>query len=321
MRRMTPSQYASYLRQQQSRLKDAVRKANQEIDRVNRANRAAAEKFVRDYNREVDRVNEHNRKVVEDHNRRVRQENRNAHAAVTKYNQAVRAHNSSVERNRQARLSALRSSPSPRYPDVRQSTFDLSEQFEAVQTSSGTSAYANLVALSEREADNSAIVTETLLADEPVAPPQGGDNGVLEYLAGFSNDLCDRWRGALFSLHPQNPDAGRHFCTSAREIFTEILERSAPNEDVIAADPSCERMPNSTVPSRRSKLRFLLSRKGADNPQMVGFVEKDIDDVLRLFRVFNEATHGAAGKHGLAKLQTIRQRVEGGIMFLAAVAL
>ena len=54
---------------------------------------------------------------------------------------------------------------------------------------------------------------------------------------------------------------------------------------------------------------------------MLGFVEKDIDDILQLFHVFNEATHGPAGKHGFAKLQSIRQRVEGGIMFLAAVAL
>lgn len=319
---MTPSQYAAYVRQQQSKLKDAVRKVNQEIDRVNRANKSAADKFVREYNREVDRVNTHNRRVIENHNRQVRQENRNAQAAVARYNQAVRAHNASIERDRQARLTSLRSTPSTRYVDVRDSTFDLSTQYDAVRDGPESAVYADLVTLSEREADNSTRVAEALLADEPAPPPaQPDDNGVLDYLAGFSNDLCDRWRGALFALNPHNPDAGRHFCTSAREIFTDILERSAPNEMVVEADPSCERMPNSTAPSRRSKLRFLLARKGADNPQMVGFVEKDIDDVLRLFRVFNEATHGSAGRHGFTKLQTIRQRVEGGIMFLAAVAL
>ena len=54
---------------------------------------------------------------------------------------------------------------------------------------------------------------------------------------------------------------------------------------------------------------------------MLGFVENDVDDILQLFKVFNEATHGTAGKHAFSKLQAIRQRVEGGIMFLAAVAL
>jgi hypothetical protein len=53
---------------------------------------------------------------------------------------------------------------------------------------------------------------------------------------------------------------------------------------------------------------------------MRGFVEQDVEDVVGLFKVFNEATHGAAGKHGFIKLQTIKQRVEGSIMFLAAIA-
>jgi hypothetical protein len=328
---MTPAEYERWVRQQQNAQRDAIRRYNQEVDRVNRANRAAAEKSVRDYNREVDRVNQHNRReadrvnqhnkrVVEDHNRRVRQNNQNAAAAVNKYNSAVRAHNAQVERDRQRRISALRALLSANYVEVRQSTFDLSERFDSVERSAGTASYADLLALSGREASNSATVAEALIADEPKAPESAQDTGILEYLAGFSQDLCDRWRGALFSLNPVNPDAGRHFCTSVREIFTEILDKWADNDDVRESNPNCELTPNGT-PSRRSKIRFLLNRKGADSPEMLGFVEKDIDDIIQLFHVFNEATHGSAGKHGFARLQSIRQRVEGGIMFLAAVAL
>jgi hypothetical protein len=240
---------------------------------------------------------------------------------VAKYNQAVRVHNAQVEGNRQRRLSALRALTTTRYVEVRTSTFELSERFERVERSPEKTAYADLVALSEKEASNSAAVAEALTADEPKAPESAQDTGILEYLAGFSQDLCDRWRGALFSLNPVNPDAGRHFCTSVREIFTEILDKWADNQEVLEAEPNCELTPNKTGPSRRAKIRHLLKRKGADSPEMLGFVEKDIDDILQLFHVFNEATHGAAGKHGFAKLQSIRQRVEGGIMFLAAVAL
>lgn len=321
VRRMTPSQYNSWLRQQQSQFNQAVRRHNQEVDRVNRANKAAAEKFVRDYNREVDRVNQHNKRVVDNYNRQVRQRNQNASVAVAKYNQAVRAHNAQVERDRQRRLSVLRGVTSIRYREVRDSTFELSDRFDRVERSAGTAGYADLLALSEKEASNSAAVAEALVADEPKVPDSAQDSGILEYLTGFSQDLCDRWRGALFSLNPVNPDAGRHFCTSVREIFTEILDRWADNEDVLEADPHCELTPNGTGPTRRAKIRYLLKRRGADSPEMLGFVEKDIDDILQLFHVFNEATHGAAGKHGFAKLQSIRQRVEGGIMFLAAVAL
>ncbi len=321
VRRMTPSQYNAWVRQQQNQYNQAVRRHNQEVDRVNRANKAAAEKFGRDYNREVDRVNQHNKRAVDDYNRRVRENNRNTQAAVTKYNQAVRAHNSQLERDRQRRLSALRSLSGPRYVEVRNSALDLSDRFARVERTVDTAAYGDLLALSEREASNSAALAETLLAEGPPLPEEVPDTGILEYLSGFSQDLCDRWRGALFSLNPGNPDAGRHFCTSVREIFTEILDKWADNDDVLEADPNCELTPNKTGPSRRAKIRYLLKKKGADTPEMLGFVEKDIEDILQLFHVFNEATHGAAGKHGFAKLQSIRQRVEGGIMFLAAVAL
>lgn len=321
VRSVTPSQYNSWLRQQQNRHNQAVRRYNQEVDRVNRANKAAAEKAVRDHNREVDRINKHNKRVVDDQNRRVRQHNQNVRAAVAKYNQAIRANNAQVARDRQRHLSALRALTVTRYVEVRNSTFELSERFDCIERPAGATAYTDFAALAEKEASNSAAVAEALIVEQSTVSESAQESGILEYLSGFSQDLCDRWRGALFSLDPNNPDAGRHFCTSAREVFTEILDKWADNEDVLEADPNCELTPNKTGPSRRAKIRYLLKRKGADSPEILGFVEKDIDDILQLFHIFNEATHGAAGKHSFARLQSIRQRVEGGIMFLAAVAL
>lgn len=313
VKRVTPAQY-----------NQMVRRHNQQVDRVNRSNKAAAEKYVRDVNREIDRVNQHNKQITTNYNRAVQQHNQNARAAVAKYNQAVRTHNARVESNRQQlrrQIAALRSQPSTKYVEVRTSALGLNDSFEQVEQRSQTSAgLSSFLELSEREAGNSAAVAEAFVSEEPVAPQSAQDTGILEYLAGFSEDLCDRWKGALYSLNAVNPDAGRHFCTSVREIFTEILDRWALDEDVVEADQACERTPQGSV-SRRAKIRYLLKKKGADSPEMLGFVEKDIDDILQLFKVFNEATHGAAGKHGFAKLQNIRQRVEGGIMFLAAIAL
>lgn len=321
---MTPSQYNAWLRQQQQRHNDAVRRYNQEVDRVNRANRAAAEKYVRDVNREIDRVNRHNQQVVNEHNRLVRQRNQNAQAAVNKYNQAVRQHNANVVSNRQQLrqlISRLESRPTTQYVEVRSSALELNQQLERVERQAQTSVGAtNLFSLLEREAENSAEVANSFVSEAPEAPEGAQDTGILEYLAGFSQDLCDRWKGALFALNPSNPDAGRHFCTSVREIFNEILSRCADDDDVRQADANCELTQQGT-PSRRAKIRCLLRKKGADSPEMLGFVDKDIEDILQLFKVFNEATHGEAGKHGFTKLQNIRKRVDGGIMFLAAIAL
>jgi hypothetical protein len=175
------------------------------------------------------------------------------------------------------------------------------------------------LAAAERESSNSAAVAYALNADASAAAESEHDTGILDYLADLSQDLCDRWQGALFALNPANADAARHFCTSVREIFTEILDRWAEDQDVIAADANCERTQQGT-PSRRAKIRFLLKRKGADSPEMLGFVEKDIDDILQLFPVFNKATHGVAGTLSFASLKALKQRVEGGIMFLATIA-
>lgn len=317
VRRMTPSQYRNFIRQQEQNRRNAIRKYNQEVDRVNRANRAAREKVVRDVNREIDRVNQHNKRVVDTHNREVRQHNQKRKTAINKYNNAVRSHNAQVERERQQRLSALRSLTTIRYVEVRDLSFDLSESYDRLETTDPSQ--NDIFAAAERESSNSAAVAYALNADADIDSVSEVDTGILDYLADLSEDLCDRWKGALFALNPANADAARHFCTSVREIFTEILDRWADNKDVIAADADYDKTPQGS-PSRRAKIKFLLNRKGADTPEMIGFVEKDIDDILKLFPVFNKATHGAAGTLSFDSLTALRQRVEGGIMFLATIA-
>ena len=52
---------------------------------------------------------------------------------------------------------------------------------------------------------------------------------------------------------------------------------------------------------------------------MRNFVETDVDDVMKLFRVFNDATHGDAGALDLNALRALKQRVEGAIRFLSAI--
>lgn len=317
VRTMTPSQYRAYVRQQQQKQRNEIRKYNQEVDRVNRANRTARDKVVRDVNREIDRVNQQSKRAVKSHNREVRQHNQAHRSAISKYNQAVRAYNSQVKRDRQQRLSALRSITTPQYITVRNASFDLNACYD--QLKSDSPAANDIIIAAERESSNSASVAYALNSVADASDESEQDTGILDYLADLSDDLCNRWQGALFALNPANTDAARHFCTSVREIFTEILDGWAENSDVIAADANCEKTPHGS-PSRRAKIRFLLKRRGADSPEMIGFVEKDIEDILQLFPVFNKATHGVSGTLTFDSLRALKQRVEGGIMFLATIA-
>jgi len=178
-----------------------------------------------------------------------------------------------------------------------------------------------LVDLSEQENANSLEVMNALLAEESDSAGDIArlrDTRIGAQLREISEDLDSRWRGALFALHPGNPDASRHFCASSREIITGILEKQVPDDIVRRAVPNCPTTEDGRV-TRRAKIEFALSRKGISGGPFVDFVQQDVDNIVELFRVLNDGTHGSAGRFDFQRLVTIKQRVEDGIVFLRTV--
>jgi hypothetical protein len=178
-----------------------------------------------------------------------------------------------------------------------------------------------LVDLSEREAANSVEVMNSLLGSPP--QPDGPadelvDARLTDELRKMSSDLDSRWQGAVYALNPRNPDAARHFCTSAREIMTQILDTHAPDAEVFELMPDCPRTQQGT-PTRRAKVRFFLQRREMQVEALEDFVEQDMENIVQLFRVFNDGTHGSAGTFDLKQLAIIRKRVEDAIFFLSRV--
>ncbi|MCG6116949.1 MAG: hypothetical protein MEQ07_01980 [Aquimonas sp.] len=262
---------------------------------------------------------------------KLRQAVSNFNRSIDAYNREVRAHNNRLRANRQRLVNELRklqASTAPvRYQVVRSDAVLLSTRFEALEHRESeyeqVSGGSNFLDLSERESANSIELANALEADEDPsgtsASVPDADPLVLDILSDVSTDLQDRWRGALFSLSPQNPDAARHFCTSAREVFIQILEHYAPDASVIDAFPDCEKT-DSGAPIRREKVRFMLRRAGLLTAESVEFVTEDVKNVLGLFRVFNDGTHGSSGRYTLSALSAIKQRVEHGICYLGAIA-
>lgn len=299
VRRMTPAQYNSWAKQENARRKRAIQAHNAEVKRVNKHN----ERVVRDHNRKVDA---HNKKSVDDYNRR------------------VRAHND----RRRREIARLNSTLSVRYTTHRKSVVTLTESFNRLEAEASTTRWSGseeLFDLSESETANSVGALNSLLAEPTDEPATTAEVAVLRAtaitteLAAFEADLDARWRGALFSLHPENPDASRHFCTSARELLSSFLEIVAPDEEVLATDPDCPLTPNGSV-SRRARVRHCLIRQGTYNSELETFVEADLNNVVSLFDEFNSGTHGDAGRFDLVALTAIKGRVEGAIQFVSRVA-
>ena len=80
--------------------------------------------------------------------------------------------------------------------------------------------------------------------------------------------------------------------------------------------PGCERTQQGT-PTRRAKIKFFLRQNGMLDGELEDFVEQDMENIVQLFQVFNEGTHGTAGKFDMQQLTAIKKRVEDGILFLA----
>ena len=300
VRRMTPAQYNAWVRQENARRKRAIDQHNAEVRRVNAHN----ERVVRDHNRKVDA---HNKKVIGDYNRR------------------ARAHNERLRRE----IDPFHVKPSARYSAHRMSVVTLTESFsglEAAALSGRWTGSDELFDLSESETANSVSALNSLLGErtDDVAASEAEvatlrATTIKSELSRFEADLDARWRGALFSLHPDNPDASRHFCTSARELLSTFLELVAPDHDVLAADPNCPLTPNGSV-SRRARVRHCLLRQNAHDPILEEFVEDDLENVVSLFDEFNSGTHGDAGRFDLVALTAIKQRVEGAIHFVSRIS-
>ena len=302
-RSMTSSQARAAMRRAQAKQKDAIRKANRATDDYNRkarAHNARVKQAVNDYNRAVDK-----------YNRDVRANNARRRQAVNRYNQAVREYN--------RRPAQLRTATRTTHI---QSVERVQESFARLESSPLRTGHHELLDLSEREAANSAEALNALFdpPDEDALPTDAELDGlrattITTELRTFSADLDSRWRGALFALHPDNPDAARHFCTSAREAVSNLLVLVAPDDAVKLANPNYIKTPNGDV-SRRARLHHCLTTGEGEDDELLDFVEADIDNLIDLFDDFNTGTHGESGRFPLTELVALKDRVEDAIKFV-----
>lgn len=261
---------------------------------------------------------------------RYNQSIRNIRRAVDNYNREVRAYNSRARTHQQkvrSELARLQRQQSASYSSYRASVSNLHKVYVRLEQSAATRTLSPqenyYLDLSERENANSLNVLNTLLESERESQDaQLSDlqqTKIGDEIAIISEDFDSRWKGALYSLNPNNPDASRHFCSSVREILAGILELKAPDNMVESFLPDCQRTEKGS-PTRRSKIRYLLLKKELENEVLVEFIDSDISNIIGLFDILNTGTHGEAGRFDLTALASIKTRVEDGLIFLSRIA-
>jgi hypothetical protein len=322
--RKSAAQIRSEIRRAQSQAQSQIRRAQSQARQEQQRRRRAAEEAQRKLRRAVNDYNSGVRKAVNEYNAGVRQVNRE----IDRYNAAVRTHNAKVRSNRQRlrrELDRLDRTPSRTTITVpyRTSVQQFTTSFETLEgrAKAGGWGDSDVMAWSSAEAVNSVVALNALLGStEDDEQPDADDAQLRETrlgpeLAQLDADLGARWEGALYSLHPDNPDAARHFCTSAREMLSRIISTVAPTEEVLAANPAAARTDANKL-TRRARIEHCLARRNLDVEGLGEFVDDDIDNVLSLFDEFNDGTHGSAGQFTIRQLLALKTRVEDAVLYV-----
>lgn len=283
--RINTSQLKSKIRQSQNKLNNSIRNYNN-----------AVKKMQSEYNRSINKYN----------------------TEVRKYNRQLRANNVKINQELTKLKSISNSSNS--YIKIVYKTNDYYKKVtDYYENKELTTLEENIVEKIENENNNNLFVANVLENNQLTTQTNCSlqDSKISDKLLSISPDLKNRWTGALYSLNPNNPDATRHFCTSTREIFTSIFD-TATDEKVFSVFPDCDRTDRGNA-TRRAKINYFLNKKGLNVSEIGDFIDSDIDNILELYHVLSDGTHGIAGRYTIIQLETIKTRVEDGIGFLCDI--
>lgn len=283
---------------------------------------------ISQFKSKIRQIEQKQKRTIDNWNRAVNNYNRSVKKAVNDYNAAVRRYNASVRRNRQIINSELRklSTTITVHTSYTLSSRTMYQYYEDIGRVYYEGIYVTpeqdrILDLIEQEQANS-LITENYIEDDRVSEISPEDSPedieIGNKLALVSDDLNNRWKGAVFALNPNNPDATRHFCTSTREIFTEFLEIKAPDADVFNYNPQCSKTERGNA-TRREKIKYMMRNVNMDDC-VISFVEADIKNILELNQLLSGGTHGPAGKFTFEKLLQVKKRVEQGINFLYEIS-
>lgn len=288
--------------------KQAVNKYNQAVSKYN----SAVKNHINDYNRAVNQYNQQFKQNIDNYNREVRKFNAEQERKRQKLNQSIRAFNNSRHTIKTTTTISYRES----VEHLQRSYIDLDNfnKNNSYYTEINSKLFEDYPT---QETNNSVQLYNSLNGvdvGDYIDPQELQQSYIIQKLDEISLDLKNRWQGALFSLSPNNPDASRHFCTSVREIFIQVIDIKAPDYSVTNCFPDCEL--HQGKPNRRFKIKYILYQKTIKSEQLEKFVESDINDLLSLFQTLNDGTHGNAGKFTTQQLLKLKKRVEDSIQFI-----
>ena len=144
-----------------------------------------------------------------------------------------------------------------------------------------------------------------------------GEDPLLEaLLLDLDPDLLIPLAGARGALRSTNPDRARHFSSSLRELFTQVLHRLAPDKAVQGWTSNPEHYDKGR-PTRRARLLYICSTINYGDFSDV--VEADVSATLKYLGLFQGGTHKVRSDFSEDQLHALFVRMAGLLQFLLKI--
>jgi hypothetical protein len=155
------------------------------------------------------------------------------------------------------------------------------------------------------------------LHGEIVTTQEGYFEKLLKYLSDLDPSMPDMLIGARQALNSKNVDRVRHFAASLRELFTHVLHRLSPNEEIRKWSSADEHYVNGK-PTRRARLLYIC--KDIDSHSFSRFVRADVDSILTFLNLFQEGTHKIKAGYSDTQLRAMLLKMESTIKYLCEIS-
>lgn len=139
-----------------------------------------------------------------------------------------------------------------------------------------------------------------------------------EILPQIDPILLNTYEGAIVALKSENPDKQRHFTSSLRHLFTEVLHTLSPKDKFMKwnEDPSNIK---DGHPTRRGRLLYIY--RDINCPPFQVFIEKDITAILAFVDLLQKGIHSKQRPFTNQQLWAILYWMENIIYSLVKISL
>jgi len=171
----------------------------------------------------------------------------------------------------------------------------------------------------------SANLLEVISTDQDITTEEDSLNNEIQYENEYSlntylprvhSGLLTMWQGAIETVNSNNSDKVRQVSTSLRELFTHVMHKLAPDDEVKIWTTD-ESFYHDGKPTRKARLHYIC--RNISNEPFNVFVEKDIQSTLELINVFQGGTHSIESGITPQQLIAIKSKAESALKFLLEI--